>query len=98
MSRLLQAAGAELINARWSVLDPGTHITPHCGVTNSKLRVHIGVQVAAGGRGLRVGNEWRVWSEGKVAAQSLPPNSQIETYIHSCTAASHRYALLYLSP
>ena len=66
VSRLLQATGAEIINARWSVLDPGAHITPHCGVTNSKLRLHIGVRVAAGGGGLRVGTEWRGWSEGKV--------------------------------
>lgn len=26
-------------------VEAGTHITPHCGVSNGKLRVHIGVHV-----------------------------------------------------
>ena len=41
----LERSGGEFINARLSVLLPGTHITPHCGVSNAKLRVHIGLRV-----------------------------------------------------
>ena len=38
--------GAEIgmpppINARFSAIDAGTHITPHCGMTNAKLRIHL---------------------------------------------------------
>eukprot|EP00911_Craspedida_sp_UC1_P001054 UC1_evm1s792 len=33
------------INARVSTLQPGTHIYPHCGVTNAKLRAHIPLRV-----------------------------------------------------
>lgn len=40
-ARLLRLSGAEIINARLSILRPGTHILPHCGLTNAKLRVHI---------------------------------------------------------
>ena len=36
---------ARFINARISVLQAGTHITPHCGVSNAKLRGHLGLRV-----------------------------------------------------
>ena len=29
----------------WSVLRPGSHIVPHCGPTNARLRVHLGLKV-----------------------------------------------------
>ena len=28
-----------------AVMDPGTHVTPHCGPTNAKLRCHLGLVV-----------------------------------------------------
>ena len=34
-----------IINARLSSLQPGTHIAAHCGVTNTKLRAHLPLQV-----------------------------------------------------
>ena len=43
--RLLQASQIEFINARFSALRPQTHITPHCGVSNAKLRAHVAVRV-----------------------------------------------------
>ena len=67
----------EMLNARLSVLRGPTHITPHCGMSNAKLRVHVGLRVPAaadGGRGegeelaksgLRVGSEVREWVEGE---------------------------------
>ena len=39
--------GWGFINARISVVHPGTHITPHCGVTNARLRTHLGLHVPA---------------------------------------------------
>ena len=47
-----------------SVLDPGTHILPHCGPSNYRLRVQLGVSVPDGCR-IRVGGETREWREGK---------------------------------
>jgi hypothetical protein len=43
--RLLRESGVEYINARLSVLRGPTHISPHCGVSNAKLRVHVGLRI-----------------------------------------------------
>ena len=43
--RLLKESGVEMVNARLSVLRGPTHITPHCGMSNAKLRIHIGLRV-----------------------------------------------------
>lgn len=49
---------------KFSVLHPGTHVWPHCGPTNCRLRAHLGLQVAPGKTSIRVGEEVRSWSEG----------------------------------
>ena len=62
------------INARISTVQPGTHITPHCGVTNARLRAHLGLSVPTGGgraggvfkSGLRVDTGIQSWEVGKV--------------------------------
>lgn len=48
-----------------SKMTPGTHITPHCGPTNIRLRCHLGIQVPKGDCGLRVADERCRWCEGK---------------------------------
>lgn len=48
----------------FSVLAPGTHIIPHCGPTNTRLRCHLGLVVPDGCR-IRVGDEVRGWEEGR---------------------------------
>ena len=47
-----------------SVVYPGTHIIPHCGPTNARLRVHLGIQVPEGAH-LEVGGEKLHWREGE---------------------------------
>jgi aspartyl/asparaginyl beta-hydroxylase (cupin superfamily) len=47
-----------------SVVHPGTHIIPHCGPTNARLRVHLCIQVADGAH-LEVGGEKLYWHEGE---------------------------------
>lgn len=47
-----------------SVVYPGTHIFPHCGPTNARLRVHLGISVPEGAY-LEVGGEKIYWREGK---------------------------------
>ncbi len=49
----------------FSVLEPGTHILPHCGPSNYRLRLHLGLVVPEGCR-IRVGDQTRTWEEGKV--------------------------------
>lgn len=47
-----------------SVLSKNTHIAPHCGPTNTRLRCHLGISVPQGCR-IRVGAESYRWQEGK---------------------------------
>ena len=72
-TRLLRRSGGDFINARFSVLRAGTHVTPHAGLSNAKLRVHIALIVGDDGAcgvsdGIRVGGargETRRWVEGE---------------------------------
>ena len=47
-----------------SLLDPGTSIRPHCGGSNTRMRIHLGLAVPQGAS-LTVGGETRHWEEGK---------------------------------
>eukprot|EP01046_Picozoa_sp_COSAG06_P030656 COSAG06_NODE_2925_length_6082_cov_7.451613_7_plen_122_part_00 len=52
--------------ARLSTLRGATHIWPHCGPTNARLRVHFPLLVPRGKYTLTVGDEPpRQWEEGK---------------------------------
>jgi aspartyl/asparaginyl beta-hydroxylase (cupin superfamily) len=53
-----------LTTAGFSVLAPGTVIKPHRGYTSTVLRCHLGL-VVPGACGLRVGDEVRMWEEGR---------------------------------
>jgi aspartyl/asparaginyl beta-hydroxylase (cupin superfamily) len=48
----------------FSILDAGTHIPPHTGVTNTRLTVHLPLIVPPD-CGFRVGSETREWLPGK---------------------------------
>jgi tetratricopeptide (TPR) repeat protein len=50
--------------AYFSVLSPGARLQAHCGPTNARLRVHIGLSVPENAA-MRVGNETRRWREGE---------------------------------
>jgi aspartate beta-hydroxylase len=50
--------------AYFSVLSGGSHITPHCGPLNTRLRCHLGLDVPDECY-IRVGSETRSWEEGK---------------------------------
>ena len=52
------------LTAMFSAIKPGTHILPHTGPCNDRLRGHLGV-IHTGGARIRVGTEWRTWEEGK---------------------------------
>ena len=61
---LFRADLGEPVTAQFSVLRPGSHIAPHCGVANFFLTAHLGLITPEGCR-LRVGQEARGWSAGK---------------------------------
>jgi aspartate beta-hydroxylase len=47
-----------------SWLHPGTHIVPHCGGSNTRLRVHFAIRIPPGAT-MRVGETLVEWEEGK---------------------------------
>jgi aspartate beta-hydroxylase len=48
-----------------SKLSPGTHLKPHRGPTNLRLRCHLGITIPHGDCALKVGGETRHWQEGR---------------------------------
>ncbi|KAJ9590606.1 hypothetical protein L9F63_016376, partial [Diploptera punctata] len=50
---------------KFSVMQAGTHVWPHCGPTNCRLRSHLGLVVPQGTY-IRVAEETRSWEEGKL--------------------------------
>ena len=53
----------------FSVLEPGTHVLPHSGSCNLRLRHHLGIDIPEPDRSqLRVGEEWRSWEQGRCLA------------------------------
>ncbi len=47
-----------------SWLEPATHLHPHCGKTNARLRLHMGLKVPSN-TFLRVADQTLTWEEGK---------------------------------
>ncbi|CCG36469.1 Aspartyl/Asparaginyl beta-hydroxylase family protein [Xanthomonas citri pv. mangiferaeindicae LMG 941] len=47
-----------------SLMSPGTHIMPHCGYTNARLRVHMGILTPPDAV-LRVHDQYLEWQEGR---------------------------------
>jgi len=62
---VLRNCGVDFIEVKFSKILPGTHIRPHTGPSNDRLRGHLTL-VHSGGASIRVGEEWRTWEEGKV--------------------------------
>lgn len=50
---------------KFSVMQAGTHVWPHCGPTNCRLRSHLGLVVPQG-TFIRVAEETRSWKEGEL--------------------------------
>ncbi|SES71695.1 aspartyl/asparaginyl beta-hydroxylase domain-containing protein [Stigmatella erecta] len=62
---LAQVPGIESAGmAYFSVMAPGTHVKAHCGFTNTRIRIHLGLVVPPDCT-MRVGAETRSWQEGK---------------------------------
>ncbi len=49
----------------FSVFSPGTHLLPHCGVTNTRVVAHLPLIVPEG-CALSVGGEIHAWKEGRI--------------------------------
>lgn len=60
----LRAAHAAVFTFKISRLARGTSLSPHCGGSNKRWRLHLGL-VTDGSARIRVGHETRAWEEGR---------------------------------
>jgi 2-methylisocitrate lyase-like PEP mutase family enzyme len=63
-AEIRRAVAAARGRPSFAVLSPGARLQAHCGPTNARLRVHIGLSVPENAA-MRVGNETRRWREGE---------------------------------
>uniref|UniRef100_A0A4W5NY73 Aspartate beta-hydroxylase n=1 Tax=Hucho hucho TaxID=62062 RepID=A0A4W5NY73_9TELE len=61
-----EATGCKRGQIKFSVMQPGTHVWPHTGPTNCRLRMHLGLVIPKTGCKIRCTNDTRAWEEGKV--------------------------------
>ncbi|XP_016520559.1 aspartyl/asparaginyl beta-hydroxylase isoform X2 [Poecilia formosa] len=66
MERFPEATGCKRGQIKFSVMQPGTHVWPHTGPTNCRLRMHLGLVIPAPGCRIRCTNQTREWEEGRV--------------------------------
>lgn len=45
IQKFSDASGCRRGQTKFSVMHPGTHVWPHCGPTNCRLRIHLGLKV-----------------------------------------------------
>ncbi|XP_077952520.1 aspartyl/asparaginyl beta-hydroxylase isoform X19 [Gasterosteus aculeatus] len=61
-----EATGCKRGQIKFSVMHPGTHVWPHTGPTNCRLRMHLGLVVPKRGCKIRCTDQTREWEEGRV--------------------------------
>ncbi|XP_063340119.1 aspartyl/asparaginyl beta-hydroxylase-like isoform X2 [Pelmatolapia mariae] len=66
LERFPEATGCKRGQIKFSVMQPGTHVWPHTGPTNCRLRMHLGLVIPKRGCKIRCTNETREWEEGKI--------------------------------
>ncbi|KAM9500698.1 aspartyl/asparaginyl beta-hydroxylase isoform 2-T2 [Clarias gariepinus] len=66
LERFKEATSCKRGQIKFSVMQPGTHVWPHTGPTNCRLRMHLGLVIPPKGCRIRCTNQTREWEEGKV--------------------------------
>ncbi|XP_061613447.1 aspartyl/asparaginyl beta-hydroxylase isoform X3 [Phyllopteryx taeniolatus] len=66
LERFPEATGCKRGQIKLSAMQPGTHVWPHTGPTNCRLRMHLGLVVPKRGCRIRCTDRTREWEEGKV--------------------------------
>lgn len=65
IQKYTEASGCRRGQSKFSVMHPGTHVWPHCGPTNCRLRIHLGLKVPPE-TAIRVAEETRSWVESDI--------------------------------
>ncbi|XP_055657049.1 aspartyl/asparaginyl beta-hydroxylase isoform X11 [Falco peregrinus] len=66
LERFPEATGCRRGQIKYSIMHPGTHVWPHTGPTNCRLRMHLGLVIPKEGCRIRCAQDNRTWEEGKV--------------------------------
>ncbi|XP_027630098.1 aspartyl/asparaginyl beta-hydroxylase isoform X2 [Tupaia chinensis] len=66
LEKFSETTGCRRGQIKYSVMHPGTHVWPHTGPTNCRLRMHLGLVIPKEGCKIRCANETKTWEEGKV--------------------------------
>uniref|UniRef100_A0A8C2EM71 Un-named hu7910 n=1 Tax=Cyprinus carpio TaxID=7962 RepID=A0A8C2EM71_CYPCA len=66
LERYTEATSCKRGQIKFSVMQAGTHVWPHTGPTNCRLRMHLGLVIPSKGCRIRCTNQTRSWEEGKV--------------------------------
>ncbi|KFO77936.1 Aspartyl/asparaginyl beta-hydroxylase, partial [Cuculus canorus] len=66
LERFPEATGCRRGQIKYSIMHPGTHVWPHTGPTNCRIRMHLGLVIPKEGCRIRCAQENRTWEEGKV--------------------------------
>ncbi|KAB0371561.1 hypothetical protein FD755_016499 [Muntiacus reevesi] len=66
LDKFPETTGCRRGQIKYSIMHPGTHVWPHTGPTNCRLRMHLGLVIPKEGCKIRCANETRSWEEGKV--------------------------------
>ncbi|KAM9094884.1 aspartyl/asparaginyl beta-hydroxylase isoform 3-T4 [Sarcophilus harrisii] len=66
LEKFPETTGCRRGQIKYSVMHPGTHVWPHTGPTNCRLRMHLGLVIPKEGCKIRCAQDTKIWEEGKV--------------------------------
>ncbi|XP_006900795.1 PREDICTED: aspartyl/asparaginyl beta-hydroxylase-like [Elephantulus edwardii] len=66
LEKFPETTGCRRGQIKYSVMHPGTHVWPHTGPTNCRLRMHLGLVIPKEGCRIRCAGETKTWEEGRV--------------------------------
>ncbi|KAL2085294.1 hypothetical protein ACEWY4_018614 [Coilia grayii] len=89
MERYPEATGCKRGQIKFSVMHPGTHVWPHTGPTNCRLRMHLGLVIPPEGCRIRCTDQIRSWEEGKVLIFD-------DSFEHEVWQEADRYRLIFI--
>ncbi|KAM7174985.1 aspartyl/asparaginyl beta-hydroxylase isoform 1-T1 [Macrochelys suwanniensis] len=89
LERFPEATGCRRGQIKYSVMRPGTHVWPHTGPTNCRLRMHLGLVIPKEGCRIRCAKENRTWEEGKVLIFD-------DSFEHEVWQDADRYRLIFI--
>ncbi|XP_028424802.1 aspartyl/asparaginyl beta-hydroxylase isoform X3 [Perca flavescens] len=89
LEKYSEATGCKRGQIKFSVMHPGTHVWPHTGPTNCRLRMHLGLVVPKQGCRIRCTDQTREWEEGKVLIFD-------DSFEHEVWQDAERYRLIFI--